>query len=235
MTVVSPYTTSELVGSSVSHSITTPVEVGVGMSVPGITPGGILSISSQVVVFVFVFPLGSVIVTISSSTLTFVDHVPTIPIHSTSHEASAGVGVQVMFGIVTVAHSSTPVTVVITVVPLFAGLGLVVAFGSDGGVTSTIFTTRITSGAGFPLESVKLYLNVNVAITEVSTGHPVIFITDPFPSSRSEYVAQSSVYTDPIGRLNGVTPFKLMLGVSPVTTCTVLVASAIFPLESTTA
>lgn len=134
--VVSPYTISELVGSSISHSMVTPVEVGVDVRVPGIIVGSVLSISSPVVAVVFVFPDESVMVIVSFGVFTSPVPVPTVPVHTTSPLAVAGFGVHIIFGIITVVPGSTHVTVVVIVVPLFAGFGLVVAVGVVGSVVS---------------------------------------------------------------------------------------------------
>ena len=98
--------------------------------------GAVLSITRCVVSLVLVLPDGSVTVTVSSETETSVAHVPTIPVQLTMLVASAGVGVQLILGIVSTAPLSTPVQVVVTLVPLFAGFGRVLHTGAVGGMTS---------------------------------------------------------------------------------------------------
>lgn len=106
------------------------------MRLHGTTHGFVLSIMSPVVVPVFVFHAGSVTVIVSFGTCISHVPVPTTHVQLTSPLAVAGFGVHVIFGIVTVVHGSTQVRLVVTVVPLFAGFGLVVAVGVEGFVRS---------------------------------------------------------------------------------------------------
>jgi len=116
-----------------------PVWAGLGLIVQIVgSVGPVLSTISPVVDPVFVFPAGSVIVMVSFGIDTSQVPVHTVQVHVTSPLASAGLGVHVMFGILTEVPSSTHVRLVVIVVPLFAGFGFVVAVGVAGAVSSTV-------------------------------------------------------------------------------------------------
>gem|GEM_PF-3992488 len=130
----------------VSHVTPVPVNIGVvslildpfvGLVITG-TSGAVVSIISPVVSVVFVFPVESVTVTISSEVEICHPHEPTVHIHSTVHVPVAGLGLQLIFGIVRVAHISTPIQVVVTLVPSFAIAGEVVQVDAIGEVQSGV-------------------------------------------------------------------------------------------------
>ncbi len=53
-----------------------------------------------------------------------------------------------------------------------------------------------------------------------------------FPSSRSDAVAQRSVYPDPNGTVITPDPIRVITGILPVTTFTVRVIDPVFPATS---
>jgi hypothetical protein len=96
--------------------------------------GAVLSITNTIVDPEFVFPAQSVILTILFTPSSHPVH--TIPIQSTVPLTVAGSGLQVIPGILTLAHGSTDESFVVTLVPSFAG---------DGEVESTVGLFTILS------------------------------------------------------------------------------------------
>jgi hypothetical protein len=134
--------------------------------------GAVLSITNTIVDPEFVFPAQSVILTILFTPSSHPVH--TIPIQSTVPLTVAGSGLQVIPGILTLAHGSTDESFVVTLVPSFAGdgevestvglftiLSIVVAHVAVivGFVPSSIVATRLIVPSSKPLRS-KLQVKV---------------------------------------------------------------------------
>ena len=182
--------------------------VGV-LTVGGI--GTVISTTSPVVVPVLVFQAKSVIVIVVSTPSS--PPVPTTHVQLIFPVTSAGFGVQVIHGILVVAHCSTPVSVVLTIVPLFAGFGVVEpTLGVLGGVLSITSVGAVDPVEVLPASSVIVIVllvpskSPHVAVAVQSTvplpvtGEGIQFIqgtetVDPISAHVRESVTVSPLIT----------------------------------------
>ena len=134
--VVSPYTISELDGSSVVQVIVTHVLVEIVTGTDG--TGGVSSITKiGELTLVFVFPTGSV--TVIVLLVPSRSQPVAVAVQSTSPFTGVGVGVHTIHGTVTVVPGSTFESASVIVVHVCAGFGLrLTTVGSVGSVISII-------------------------------------------------------------------------------------------------
>jgi hypothetical protein len=165
---------------------TSPVPENVGVLLVDLLPhkavevtgatGAVVSFTTGVVVVDgVVLPAGSVVEIATGNT----SDPGVVSVHLTIPVASAGVGIQVVPGIVTVAPGSTPLHVTTTGVVPLVGLGVAVQVGATGAVVSGTIGLGIGAVVVFPAGS----LTVAVAGNTSDPGVVSVHLTIPVASA----------------------------------------------------